>query len=125
MWKCPLQAAEESICLGWLLYSADEYDKDALCHKIWQFTGVIVSVQFCAIDDGTPRTYENKKPEDKPAATTPTTAPTTPQVEPIKALHIEINKNDPPAYKAKPCTPHWRLRSLLGSRCGWSAIISS
>jgi len=101
MWERPLQAAEESICLGWLLYSVDEYDKDALCREIWQFTGVTVSVRFRAIDDGTPRTYENKKPGDKPATTTSATVPSTPQAEPIKALHIEINKNDPPAYKAR------------------------
>jgi len=44
MWEIPHQSAEESICLGWLLYLVDKYDKDALCHKIWQFTGVMVSV---------------------------------------------------------------------------------
>jgi len=26
----------ETICLGWLLYSANKYDKDTLCHEIWQ-----------------------------------------------------------------------------------------
>jgi len=61
MWERPLQSAEDSICLGWLLYSADEYDKEALCWEIWQFTGVTVLVQFQAINDGTPRVYEDKK----------------------------------------------------------------
>jgi len=82
MWERPLQSAEESICLRWLLYSMDKYDKDALCREIWQFTGVIMSVRFRVIDDGTPQMYENKKLGDKLAATTPTMALTTPQVKP-------------------------------------------
>ncbi len=30
MWISPLQTAEDTTCLGWLLYSADEYDREEL-----------------------------------------------------------------------------------------------
>jgi len=30
MWVSPLQMAEDTTCLGWLLYSADEYDQEEL-----------------------------------------------------------------------------------------------
>jgi len=44
MWQMPLQKAKETVYLGWLLYSADKYDHKALCHEIWQFTGVSVAL---------------------------------------------------------------------------------
>jgi len=105
MWEWPLPSAEESVCLGWLLYSVDKYDKEALCREIWQFTGVAVSVHFRAIDDSTPQTYNDKKASGSQPATTSTSGISSivpnPQLkEPIKALHIEINKKDPPAFKA-------------------------
>jgi len=34
MWKTDLQSAEETICTGWLLYLAKEYDREALCCEI-------------------------------------------------------------------------------------------
>jgi len=34
MWERPLQTAEESVCLGWLLYLANKYAKEALCREI-------------------------------------------------------------------------------------------
>jgi len=46
MWQMPLQKAEETVCLGWLLYSADKYNREALCREIWQFTGVSVALRF-------------------------------------------------------------------------------
>jgi len=52
MWVSPLQMAEDNTCLGWLLYSADEYDREALCNDIWAFVGVKVALQFREIDDG-------------------------------------------------------------------------
>jgi len=55
MWPSQLQEAEEMTCLGWLLFSMDEMDKEALCNEIWQMTGVQVALQFQAIDDGIPK----------------------------------------------------------------------
>jgi len=31
MWKAPLQFAENTVCVSWLLYLAKEYDCNALC----------------------------------------------------------------------------------------------
>jgi len=50
MWHMDLQSAEETICTGWLLYSAEEYDRVVL---IWNLTGVQIMLCFRAIDDGT------------------------------------------------------------------------
>jgi len=36
MWPMTLQNAEETTCLGWLLYSANEFDRETLCQEIWQ-----------------------------------------------------------------------------------------
>jgi len=80
MWPMTLQNAEDTICLGWLLYSANEFDREALCREIWQFTGVSVSLRFREIDDGNGR-LENR--------------------EIIKALHIDLNKSDPQEYKCR------------------------
>jgi len=80
MWPMTLQNAEDTTCLGWLLYSANEFDREALCREIWQFTGVAVSIRFREIDDGNGRS-ENR--------------------EIIKALHLDINKADPLEYKGR------------------------
>jgi len=77
MWVSPLQLAEDNTCLGWLLYSADEYDQEALCNEIWAFVGVKVALQFREIDDSVP--CKDRSPR--------TPCP--------KALHIEIDKGDP------------------------------
>jgi len=52
MWLTDLQSAKDSICVGWLLFLAGDYDCDALTQEIWIFTGVQVAVRFHAIDDG-------------------------------------------------------------------------
>jgi len=67
-----LQDAEDTLYAGWLLFSADEYDRKALNRKIWNLTGARVALQFQAIDDG------NRK-DGKTKST------------PIKALHVEID----------------------------------
>ena len=73
----PLQNVEDITCLGWLLYSADEYDKDELTKEIWSFTGVQTALRFREIDDGVPRKpNQNRTPRPK-------------------ALHIEIDKREP------------------------------
>jgi len=51
MWMAPLQNAEDITCLGWLLYSVDEYDRDKLTKEIWSFTGVRTALRFREIDD--------------------------------------------------------------------------
>jgi len=62
MWCTDLQSAEETICAGWLLYSAEEYDREALCSKIWNLTGIQIELCFRAIDDGTKKDPKNKMP---------------------------------------------------------------
>jgi len=75
MWKAPLQFAENTVCVGWLLYPADEYDCKALCRDIWQLTRIQVALCYWVIDDG-----KKKDSNDK-----------TKRV-PVKALHIEIDQ---------------------------------
>ncbi len=81
MWLTDLQAAEETTCAGWLLFSAGDYDREALSYEIWEFTGVQVAIRFRVIEDGKKRD-KNAKPDPN--------APKPPP--PIKALHVEINK---------------------------------
>jgi len=52
MWLMDLQSAKETTCAGWLLFSAGDYDREALSHKIWEFTGVQVAIRFRVIEDG-------------------------------------------------------------------------
>jgi len=75
MWVSPLQTAEDTTCLGWLLYSADKYNREELRKAIWSFIGVNVALRFREIDDGIPRKEGINRPP-RP-----------------KALHIEIDKN--------------------------------
>jgi len=90
MWPSQLQEAEDMVCLGWLLFSTDELDKEALCKEIWQMTGVQVALHYRAIDHGIPKgrapntTKDHKEKAAKPMATAP-----------VKALHLEINVLEP------------------------------
>jgi len=43
MWRTNLKMAEESMCTRWLLFSADEYDHEALSREIWNLAGVHVA----------------------------------------------------------------------------------
>jgi len=79
MWPMDLQDVEETVCLGWLLYSADEFDRAALCYEIWQFSGVLVALCFRDIDDGVAKGTANHTI--------------------VKALHLDINKADQPELK--------------------------
>jgi len=81
MWQMDLQDAEETVCLGWLLYSADEFDRAALCREIWQFSGVSVALRFRDIDNGVAKDTANRTI--------------------VKALHLDINKADPPDSKKR------------------------
>jgi len=73
MWRTALQTAEDTLCAGWLLFSAEEYDRVALCCKIWELTGILVALRFRATDDGA-------KKDRKTKGTL------------VKALHIEIDR---------------------------------
>jgi len=46
MWKAPLQFAKNTVCVRWLLYSADKYNCKALCRDIWQLTGIQVALCY-------------------------------------------------------------------------------
>jgi len=46
MWTMDLQSAEETTCAGWLLFSAGDYDREALSREIWEFIGVQVAIRF-------------------------------------------------------------------------------
>jgi len=73
MWQMDLQMAEDTLCAGWLCFLAEEYDHKALCHEIWNPTGVLVALQFQAIDDGVKKYGKNKG-------------------IPVKVLHINIDR---------------------------------
>jgi len=83
MWLMDLQSAKEATCAGWSLFSARDYDREELSHKIWEFTGVQVATRFWAIKDG--------KKREKNAKLDPS-APNPPP--PIKALHMEMDKEN-------------------------------
>jgi len=51
MWPQQLPLAEEMICLGWILYSAPEYDLPALSQQIKEETGGDVALRFWIIHD--------------------------------------------------------------------------
>jgi len=44
MWLTDLQSAKETMCAGWLLFSAGEFDREALTQEIWNFCGVQVAI---------------------------------------------------------------------------------
>jgi len=73
MWKARLQQAKETTGLGWLLFSADEFDKEALKVRIWEITGVHIALCYQAIDDGIIKRDANNQKR-------------------VKAIHIEVGK---------------------------------
>ncbi len=72
MWPCQLPLAEETICPGWLLYSAPEYNLLALSQQIKKDTGNVV-LRFWIIQDGLPAHMNCRKPH-------------------IKAIHLEVKQ---------------------------------
>jgi len=70
-----LKDAKSTVCLGWLLYSAVEYKRDALQHEIKRITGVDVELRYRQIDGGPHGMLQY--PQDFP-----------------KALHLEVNRMD-------------------------------
>jgi len=94
MWLTDLQAAEEMTCTGWLLFSAGNYDREAISRGIGEFTSVQVVIRFRAIEDGT-----KKEVKGKPDTKAPKPPP------PVKVLHLEINKNNQGINRSwvRPC----------------------
>jgi len=78
MWVHQLPLAEQTICIGWLLYSAPEYNLNILRRQIKQDTGIDVALRFHSIsDDGSGQAN----------CTTPRT----------KALHLEVDSHTSPS----------------------------
>jgi len=78
MWVCQLPLAEQTICIGWLLYSAPEYNLNILRRQIKQDTGIDMALRFHSIsDDGSGQAN----------CTTPRT----------KALHLEVDSHTSPS----------------------------
>jgi len=90
MWLTDLQSAEETTCAGWLLFSAGDYDRAELSREIWEFTGVQVAIRFRAIENG-----KKREKHAKPDPSAPKPPP------PIKALHVEIEKNNQAVNRAR------------------------
>jgi len=44
MWQTDLQTVEDSMCAGWLLFLADEYNQEALSREIWNLAGVHITL---------------------------------------------------------------------------------
>jgi len=51
MWPRQLPLVEQSKCVGWLLFSAPEYDRKELHKQLYQATGVSVALQFRSIQN--------------------------------------------------------------------------
>jgi len=72
MWIHQLPLTEQITCIGWLLYSAPEYNLSFLCQQIKKDTGIDVALCFCSIlNDGS----------SLADGTTPQT----------KAIHLEVD----------------------------------
>jgi len=96
IWPSHLQDAEDTVCLGWLLFSTDEIDTEALHKEIWQMTGVQVALRYWAINDGVPKGRVTNATKDKKEKAPKTAAPA-----PVKALHLEINVSEPYALRCR------------------------
>jgi len=81
MWSHQLPLTEETISMGWLLYSVPEYDLGELCQQITQTTGVDVALHFRCIHDGLRANTAYSKPR-------------------TKAIHMEVDKNTPLSQQA-------------------------
>jgi len=78
MWVRQLQLVERTRCIGWLLYSAPEYNLDNLHRQIKKDTGINVECRFRSI-------------ADTGASWTDRTIPR------IKAIHLEVDHSIPPS----------------------------
>jgi len=76
LWPQQLPLAERTKCLGWLLFSAPEYNLEELRHAICQTTGVTVALRYRHIQDDLPNTATRLRPR-------------------AKAIHIEVEDEEP------------------------------
>ncbi len=76
MWPRQLPLAERTKCLGWLLFSAPEYNLEELRHAIHQMTGVEVALRYRHIQDDLPNTATRLRPR-------------------AKAIHVEVKYEEP------------------------------
>jgi len=101
MWLRQLPLVEQPLCIGWLLYSAPEYNLGDLCWQIKQITGVEVALRFHCIKDSIQANKEQVRPG-------------------IKAIHMEVNNQI--SYlqltSIKRFTPWMDKTSHSGSKCG-------
>ncbi len=89
MWSCQLPLAEQITCIGWLLYSAPEYDLSLLHQQIKKDTGIDAALRFHSIST------DGSSPAD---GTKPWT----------KAIHLEVNASILPSQLKRlerVCTP--------------------
>jgi len=70
-----LQDAIDIVCIGCLLYLAEKFECEALCHEIHQITGVDVALTYQVIDGGF--SDDSQHLQNCP-----------------KALHLELNSKD-------------------------------
>jgi len=100
MWLRQLPLVEQPLCIGWLLYSAPEYNLGDLCWQIKQITGVEVALRFHCIKDSIQANKEQVRPG-------------------IKAIHMEVNNQI--SYlqltSIKRFTPWMDKTSHSGSKC--------
>jgi len=65
MWPRQLTLTEQTKCLGWLLYSAPEYNLEELRQQIIGATGVEVALRYRIINDGQPIQTPRQAPRVK------------------------------------------------------------
>jgi len=76
LWPRQLPLVEQTICVGWLLFSAPEYNLEELHRTILMATGVEVALRY--------RTISDKLQEHAPH-----------QLPRVKAIHIEVDSMEP------------------------------
>jgi len=85
LWPHPIAMAEKTVCLGWLLYSAPEYNREAISQAIYKATGVTVALRLRKINQG--------KSWRVPTLATP-----------ILALHLEVDSREQRRSRKKIAT---------------------
>jgi len=82
MWIRQLPLAEQTVCLGWLLFSAPEYDGSELQRIIKEISGEEVALRYRSIQKGT----RGSPADDKPI---------------VKAIHVEMDTNLSPKQRQR------------------------
>jgi len=82
LWPRQLPLVEQTVCLGWLLFSAPEYNLEELRRAIWTATGVKVALRYRIIRDGLPVQATHLSPR-------------------TKAIHIDIDSSAPKNHRER------------------------